>query len=240
MDVLALPAIAFESADPLNPGVAVSFLPIDEMKDVSLPARFRRQRRIIIPLSVAVLAVGAFLLWGPVGVGNGPLRMSTNGVTTWAQPTPMRVGDIVPISYAGSGRVTIDGITLVSGTSRPAPHLVAVELLLLAGNDCDAPAPAQPAVTGFVVSGCGGKYSGPLVRQTVGQPKNSSQYYAAGFEMSPPKAGGCWMLSDVVVHYHVGIRHYSAAEPNGLVVCAGRDAQAKVNAAAQAAISAGN
>lgn len=47
----------------------MSLMSIDDMKDVSLPARFRRQRRIIIPVVVAVLAVGAFLKWGPIGLG---------------------------------------------------------------------------------------------------------------------------------------------------------------------------
>jgi hypothetical protein len=34
--------------------------------------------------------------------------------------------------------------------------------------------------------------------------------YAAGLEMSPPKSGGCWVLTDFVVHYQIGIRDYSA------------------------------
>ncbi len=41
-------------------------------------------------------------------------------------------------------------------------------------------------------------------------------------------------MSCVVVHYHIGIRHYSAAEPNGIVVCAGKDASANVDAVSQA------
>ena len=159
--------------------------------------------------------------------------METNG-DTWAQPRPVRVGDIVPIWYAGSGPVTIDGITLVNRTSYPTPRLVAAELLLLDPERCATLAPAQAAAHGFDLPGCGGKYLGPLVGQTVGQPKNAALSYSAGLEMSPPKPGGCWVLSYVVVHYHIGIRHYSAAEPNGTVVCAGKDATANVNAAEQA------
>jgi hypothetical protein len=62
--------------------------------------------------------------------------------------------------------------------------------------------------------------------------------YAAGLEMSPPKAGGCWVLTGLVVHYHIGIRHYSATEPLSTIVCAGKNADALTQAASQA-ISAG-
>ncbi len=134
----------------------MSYLSIDEMKDVSLPARFRRQRRIIIPIAVAVLAAGAFLQWGPIGLGNGPLRMGSNG-NTWSQPRPVRVGDMLPISYAGSGTVTIDSITLVNRTSYPTPRLVAAELLLLADRtQLRHVWPAQAAAHGFGLPGCGG------------------------------------------------------------------------------------
>lgn len=37
------------------------------------------------------------------------------------------------------------------------------------------------------------------------------------------------VISDVVVHYHIGIRHYSAAGPVGMVVCAGKNATAQAN-----------
>ena len=88
------------------------------------------------------------------------------------------------------------------------------------------------AAHGFVVSTCGkSKYVGPLIGRAVGQSKITFLDYAAGLEMSAPKSGGCWAMSAVVVHYHIGIRHYSAAEPNGTVVCAGKDASANVNTA---------
>lgn len=39
-------------------------------------------------------------------------------------------------------------------------------------------------------------------------------------------------MTKIVVHYHVGIRHYSATDPYQLVVCANSD---QVNAAMNAA-----
>ncbi len=203
----------------------MSFLSIDEMKDVSLPARFRRQRRIIIPVLVAVLAVGAFLQWGPIGLGNGPLLVGgAGGTATVSEPNPAPIADMIPIAYSGSGLVTIDGITVVNRTSYPSPHLVAVELVLADLTQCTF-GQAHAAAHGFVVSTCGtAKYVGPLMGQAVGQSKNASLDYAAGLEMSAPKSGGCWVMSDVVVHYHIGIRHYSAAESDRMVVCAGKNA----------------
>jgi hypothetical protein len=203
---------------------------IDDMKDVSLPARFRRQRRIIIPVVVAVLAVGAFLQWGPIGLGNSPLLVGGGGGNgTVSEPNPVPIADMIPIAYSGSGPVTIDGITLVNSTSYPSPHLVAVELVLADLTQCTFGA-AHAAAPGFVVSTCGkSKYVGPLIGRAVGQSKNASLNYAAGLEISAPKSGGCWVMSDVVVHYHVGIRHYSAAESDGMVVCAGKNAAAQAN-----------
>jgi hypothetical protein len=203
---------------------------IDDMKDVSLPARFTRQRRIIIPVVVAVLAVGAFLKWGPIGLGNGPLLVGGGGGNgTVSEPNPAPIADMIPIAYSGSGPITIDGITLVNRTNYPSPHLVAVELALADLTRCMF-GTAHAAAHGFVVSLCGkSKYVGPLIGQAVGQATNASLDYAAGLEMGAPKLGGCWVMSDVVVHYHVGFRHYSAAEPDGMVVCAGKNAAAQAN-----------
>ncbi len=213
----------------------MSFLALDEMTDVSLAARFRRRQRIIIPVVIAVLAVGAFLQWGPIGIGNGPLLAGEGGGTsTVSEPNPAPIADLIPLDYSGSGPITIDGITLINRTSYPSPHLVAVELVLADLTRCTFGA-AHAATPGFGVSTCSkATYVGPLIGQAVGQSKNASLDYSAGLEMSAPKSGGCWVMSDVVVHYHIGIRHYSAAEPNGMVVCAGKDASANVDTAEQA------
>ncbi|MGO8956628.1 MAG: hypothetical protein ACLQFR_04555 [Streptosporangiaceae bacterium] len=204
---------------------------VDDMKDVSLPARFRRRQRIIIPVVIAVLAIGAFLQWGPIGIGNGPLLVGEGGGTsTVSEPNPAPIADMIPIAYSGSCPITIDGITLVNRTSYPSPYLVAVELLLADLTQCTF-GPAHAAAHGFVVSTCGkAKYVGPLLGQAVGQSRNASFDYAAGLEMSAPKSGGCWVLSYVVIHYHIGIRHYSAAESDRMVVCAGKNATARANA----------
>src|ERR1700749_2330909 len=46
---------------------------IDHPNGTSLRARYGRRRRVVILAAAGLLATGAFLLWGPVGLGNGPL-----------------------------------------------------------------------------------------------------------------------------------------------------------------------
>ena len=89
---------------------------IETMTDVPLRARFSRRKRIIIPVVIALLTIGAFLQWGPVGLGNGPLLMGDggDGGSTMSQPRPVPFADL--ILYSGSGGATIDGISLVNRT----------------------------------------------------------------------------------------------------------------------------
>jgi hypothetical protein len=227
--------IAFSSAG-LSGGrgcVVVSPTSIETITDLSLRARFYRRKRVIIPVVIAVFALGAFLQWGPVGFGNGPLVMGDSGVITMSQPRPVSFADLTLISYPGSRRVTIDGITLVNRTSYPTPRLVSTELVFADMTQCTF-GQAAPAAQGFGVAGCGSsRYVAPLTGHPLPlQPSNGVMSYAAGLEMSPPKSGGCWVLTDIVVHYHIGIRHYSADEGSGTVVCAGKNAEALTQAAA--------
>jgi hypothetical protein len=128
---------------------------IDHPSAISLRAWYRHRRRVIIFAAAGLLAMGAFLLWGPIGLGNGPLS--------------------VGLGY-GEGAV----------------HAVS---------------PTHPVSPGF----------------------------PAAAELAAPRPGTCWVMTKVVVHYHVGIRHYSATEPASIALCAD---SAQVNAATKAAESA--
>ena len=57
----------------------------------------------------------------------------------------------------------------------------------------------------------------------------------AAAEVAAPRPGTCWVMTKIVVHYHVGIRHYSATDPYQLAVCSD---SAQVKAAMNAASSA--
>ena len=241
MDSLHFLGITFLSPDLSGArGGVVSLMSIETMTDVSLSARFNRRKRVIIPVVIAVLAVGAFLQWGPIGFGNGPLVVGDRGVITMSQPHPVAFAGLTLISYSGSWPVTIDAITLVNRTSNPTPRLIATELISADMTQCTF-GQAGTAAQGFGVAGCGSsRYVSPLIgRQLARQSANGVMSYAAGLEMSPPKSGGCWVLTDIVVHYHIGIRYYSADERLGTVVCAGKNAAALTEAASQQAISAG-
>jgi len=43
--------------------------------------------------------------------------------------------------------------------------------------------------------------------------------WPAAAEVAAPRPGGCWVMTKVVVHYHVGIRHYAATDSYPLAVC---------------------
>jgi hypothetical protein len=125
-----------------------------------------RRRRVVIPAIVAVLVVAAFLLWGPIGLGNGPLQVGQPGGEGWADSAAAPVALALPMSYAGRDSMVIDGVDFVGGTSYPAPHV------------------------------------------------------AAAAELAAPRPGTCWALTEIAVHYHIGIRHFTATGPAGYAVCA--------------------
>jgi hypothetical protein len=79
-------------------------LSLDDLTDVSLRARWVRHRRVLIPIVVAVIAVGAFLEWGPIGLGNGSLRMSVNGDGYGAISSRRPVAIVTPVDNMGGLR----------------------------------------------------------------------------------------------------------------------------------------
>lgn len=200
--------------------------------------RFRwpwsRRWRYLAGVVVALLAVGAFLLWGPIGIGNGPLSMGAWDTNSWADPGLSPIGTIIPVNNSGGAPGVIDAVQLVGNTRYPTPRLIA-PLELLTSGKCGGAWPARSAGHGFVLAGCGGTYDGPVIGHAFGPTPAAGFGYPAAAELAAPKVGGCWVLTAVVVHYHVGIRHYVVTDPDGLVVCT---ASAAIKAATSAAITA--
>jgi hypothetical protein len=87
-----------------------------------------------------------------------------------------------------------------------------------------------------VLSGCGGADSGPLIGRAVGPTQSNFYRFPAAAKVTAPHPRACWVMTKIVVHYHVGIRHYSASDPYQLAVCA--DA-AQINSAMAAAEATG-
>jgi hypothetical protein len=182
---------------------------------------WQRQRRIIIAMAAALLVIGAFLFWGPIGLGNGPLNVEMGATVGWDETGASAVptGIILPMYNRGGSAAVVDAVDLVGGTRFPAPHILALGVLTNA--NCGGSWPARAASGGFEMIGCGGRYRGALIGRAIG-PAGQRIWpgFPAAAEAAAPQPGTCWVLTKVVVHYHVGIRHYAATDPFQVVVCA--------------------
>ncbi len=162
--------------------------------------RLGRRHRVILLAAVGLLAIGAFLLWGPIGLGNGPLSTAI-----------------------GVSQGTVD--------SGPGP------VGFLTSGVCGSAWPARSAGRGFVLAGCGGADAGPLIGHAFDGPTPAIFFgFPAAAEAAAPRPGTCWVMTKIVVHYHVGIRHYSASGAYDLAVCS---SDGQVNAAMNAADATG-
>jgi hypothetical protein len=54
-----------------------------------------QRRRLIVIAAVGMLIVGAFLLWGPIGLGNGPVTAAPFATGGGTDPTSVPVGFII-------------------------------------------------------------------------------------------------------------------------------------------------
>jgi hypothetical protein len=164
-----------------------------------------------------LLAVGAALLWGPIGLGNGPLAVINNVADGWPDNGEAPVGFILPMFNSGGSPAVVDSVDLVGGTRYATPHILA--LAVLSSARCGGSWPAKATSRGFVMAGCGGADRGPLIGRAIGTSKPLSWGFPAAAEAAAPPPGTCWVITKVVVHYHVGIRHYAATDGFQLAVC---------------------
>lgn len=192
--------------------------PLDSLTDVSLRGRWNRRRGLIIPAVVALLAVGAFLLWGPVGLGNGPLSATMRGADGWTDSAGSPALVPLPIYYSGHREAVIDGVVLTGRTRFPVPHVRALEVLATSGT-CASLGPARRTSRGFAEAGCPGTVEGPLIGRSFGSGHALSVDVTAAAEIPAPPPGTCWVTTGIVVRYHIGIRHYSASGQFDEAVC---------------------
>ena len=81
-----------------------------------------------------------------------------------------------------------------------------------------------------MLGGCGGRDVGPLIGHAFGRdPRRIFFGFPSAAEVSAPPPGDCWVMTEIVIRYHVGIRHYSATDPFGMYAC-GKDASNMGNA----------
>jgi hypothetical protein len=197
------------------------------MADLSRRAWWKRARRVIIPVAVALAAGIAFLAWGPVGVGPGPISNAVSGVSVTGgvsrtQPTMF----LAPVDAGRSGAV-IDSIVVLSDGSYPAPRIIRIT-----GDrqqSCGGTWPLKGRQSFYRSCAAGGLV--PLLGRAV--PASSRVYVpglgrvayrgiSAAIEAAPPGPAGCWMARFIVIHYHVGIRHYTATHAVSLTACSSK------------------
>jgi hypothetical protein len=181
-------------------------------------------RRGIIALAAGLLLVGAFLLWGPIGLGNGPLGVpamaaSFGSVQATSQPTAY----VATLVNAGRSAAVIDTVTVSSADGYQPARVLGVRVARSSMYGCidDGPAsnlawcvrPPLVAAAGFTV--------GPHANTVPGSRGGA----ALVIEMAPPPATQCVVVTAIVVRYHVGIRHYTATVPQGEVWACGKHAR---------------
>ena len=168
---------------------------------------------------MAVLAVGgAFLARGPIGLGNGPVLVASYASESVPDNNRAPMAIILPVLSTSHDEAVIDSVELIGNAGNPAPRMFA--LRAMKPNFCLGMNPLRQSQRGLVPSGCQAQMLGPLAGQRIGYAPTRQQVDAV-IEVGPPPPGSCWALSAVVVHYHVGIRHWSATGPGAEAACSG-------------------
>lgn len=199
----------------------MSVVQVAGITGASPSSRPARRMRAVIPAMVVLLAIGGFLYWGPVGLGNGPLGVPSMqgrfGLST-SQPTAF----VATLVNTGGSAAVIDEVALTSAAGYPRARVLAVRVarnssygcvytLMSSFTGCARP----PLVTaaGFAVA--------PRVNTAPGRRGGP----ALVIEIAGPPSAGCVALTAIVVRYHVGIRHYTATVPQGFVWACGTHAR---------------
>ena len=170
-----------------------------------------------------MLAAGAFLAWGPIGLGNGPLAMSAGGEQGWADMGRVPAVLVIPVSNNGDRPAVIDGVQFLGHAGYPAPAVFAVRAITYTNCAGGWPLRTGPHGPIFVPADCGANDLGPLIGHAVPSGTDPPVIEAVA-AARPPAPDSCWALTAIVVHYHVGIRHYSATSADAFAVCAGQAA----------------
>lgn len=175
-------------------------------------------------LAAAVLAAaaGAFLAWGPIGLGNGPLSVGA-GADYGADPNLAPLAVLDPVD-AGSTDAVIDSVHLTGGRY-PAPRITAIRaapntacagVLPFHGDESLFGSCFKPADLHTLLG-----RSIPQHSALIGPPAPGLEERGITMilEVTPPGPRGCWEITALVVHYHVGIRHYTQTAPKEVLVC---------------------
>jgi len=85
-------------------------------QETSVRARSERRRRAIALVAAGLVVIGAFLLWGPIGLGKGPLTAAVYTSHGWHDSGRVAVGFVIPFRNSGEAPAVIDGLDFIGGT----------------------------------------------------------------------------------------------------------------------------
>ena len=134
-------------------------------------SRRARARRVILPVAAVLLVVGAFLLWGPIGLGSGPLSVRMGSTGGWVDQGDGPVGFLIPLYNSGDMPAVVDSVALAGGTTYPAPRLLGLDVLTDA--TCGGSWPARANGNAFTMVGCGGRIRGALIGRYIGNTRGN-------------------------------------------------------------------
>ena len=126
------------------------------------------------------------------------------------------MGFTIPLYNSSLSPAVIDELLLVGGTKYAGPRLL--RLAVLSTSLCGGAWPAHSSGT------ASHGLRRPLRRPTIGRAIGFTftRPVPAGFpgaaEVAGPPPRGCWVMTEVIIHYHVGTRHYTATDPYELAV----------------------
>jgi hypothetical protein len=170
--------------------------------------------RWIAAVVILSLLTVAFLLWGPIGFGNGPLSVYAPSGGQILGPRDQPWGLVVGIQ-AGASRAVIDQVTAVGGGGYSGPHVLSVLEATNQPGQCGGTFPwegPEKLLSECAIRGLHRMAGVPLPGNNPGV--NMIMKIAA-----PVGPGGCWTVTAIVVHYHVGIRHYTLTSTGDFAAC---------------------
>jgi hypothetical protein len=179
-------------------------------------ARSRRGRlgRWLALAVIASLAAAAFVAWGPIGLGSGPLAVSAPGGGQILGLRNQAWGIMVPIE-AGGSRAVIDRVTVAGGDGYGGPRVLSILEVAGRPGQCGGTFPWNGPESILNTCAIGGLHRLIGLRLPGDNPG-----VVMVIKVGPPVSGSsCWTLTAVAVHYHVGIRHYTVTSAADFAAC---------------------
>jgi hypothetical protein len=168
-------------------------------------------------------AAGAFLIWGPIGFGDGPLSLDSGAEEGNLVSGRGLLAIFIPVRNTGHDAAAVDSVRLTGVAGYPVPQVITLHLtgagptgVGLCGGTWPVRA-TRPRLT--IAGGCPARDIGPLPGHPIGYSAIRSQLSAVAV-VRPPGPGRCWAVTAVTVRYHVGIRHWTATYPGEFTACA--------------------